>query len=422
LQRVWILIAPVIMAAAVPVIDAFAQTPSDAFASGTAAFERGDYEDALTQFERARAVGSQGPAVHYNIGVCQYSLGDYGQAGATFASLADDYPAMRGLALYNLGLVRLRQGRQDEARRTFERARRDGLDANVTRLAEAALSRLVRVEASEEPSTWLSLIDLSVGHDDNVALIDDTTLPAGLSVASAFTELVAVISGPLDSVPGFRFDGSAYAVRYNDTDQYDQTAVRLGAVYTWNSGAWRMEAGPHFTYSVINGDGFERRTGAGLRFRRNLSSSLRLGFDVVHDEVADIESQYAFVEGSRDRIGVTLDRYSDDGRFTVGYVLEENDRADPAVSPKRNSLSFRYRHTMSARWATDTLLAFRSSGYDELAGDRDETRTELGFGFTRDISRGWQVNGDYRWYDNDSNLDAYSYTRSRVVFGLTKNF
>ena len=92
------------------------------------------------------------------------------------------------------------------------------------------------------------------------------------------------------------------------------------------------------------------------------------------------------------------------------------------MSPTRNRLWFRYRYSASPEWAADVQLSLRSSSYDDLAVARDEDLTDIALGYIRRFSRGWQVNGRYRWSDNDSDVDIFSYSRSRLTVGLTKTF
>jgi tetratricopeptide (TPR) repeat protein len=423
MQRIIIVFILGYLTVSLPIAAASAEDSSSSFAAANKAFNEGEYGRALALFEAAREAGSSGPAIYYNIGVCHYRLGNYADAVRAFTNLARDYPAMRGLAQYNLGLVRLRQGRDHAARELFEQAKMDRKDAKVPRLAEAMLARMSSSKrTAEEAPTWISVADINVGHDDNVALIDESNLPAGQAVDSAFTEVVAVLSGPLSSEPGLRFDGSLYSIRYDDADDYDQTAVRLRGVYAWRNGSWEVEAGPQFGYSTLNGDGFEQRLGARLRARHDLGSSLTLGVHVVHDEINDAATQFAYVEGSQDAIGVSLDRYIGDGRLTFGYDIELNDRAGPGVSANRDRVSLRYRQVMSSKWTGDIGMAYRASTYDELAVTRNEDRAEFSLGLERVLAQGWQVRGNFRWYDNTSNVDLYSYTRSRLVVGLSKNF
>jgi tetratricopeptide (TPR) repeat protein len=405
---------------ALSVPEVTAQETSQSFAAGSTAFGEGDYLRALAHFQAARDAGMSGPAVHYNIGVSHYKLGNYREAEAAFRRVATDYPAMRALAQYNLGLALRKQGRESEAQSFFRQARQNSTDETLSRLADAMLTAGEPV-VTRRPPTWVSLVDVKLGHDDNVALRDEASLPAGQSVDSAFTELVAVVTGPV-SASRFHVDASAYSVRYGDAGEFDQNALHLRGAYRRTGDRWSMEAGPHFAYSTLDGDGFEKRFGVGLGVKRDLSTNLSVGIRVVHDEIDDGDARFAFVEGSRELLGVTLDRRGESYRLTFGYDLESNDREDPSVSPDRDRLWMRYRHAMNAHWATDIQVSYRSSAYDELEVTRDEDLTDLSLGLVRNLARRWQISMNYRWSENDSNVDAFSYTRNRFGLGLTRTF
>ena len=399
-----------------------AQDAETLFAAASAAFEDSDYLQALSLFEDARDAGIQGPSVHYNIGVCHYRLGDYARAETAFRTVADGYPAMRGLALYNLGLVRWRQDRDDEAAQLFSQARDDSGDQKVTQLAAAMLGRMRPTTQNTLSRRWRSMADINIGYDENVALIDEASLPAGQSVDSAFIELFGAISGRLTNIPDFRFDGSAYAVRYADASEFDQVALRLGGVYQWTAADWYIEAGPHLNRSTLDGDGFEQRLGADLRLWRALSSSTSLSIRFSHHEIDNVDSQFAFIGGSRDQLGVSWDRRARSSRLTLGYDLELNDRDNASVSPTRNRVWVRYRYSASPQWTADVQLALRSSSYDDLAVTRNEDLADLSLNYIRHLSDGWQLSGRYRWSDNDSNANLFAYSRNRLTIGLTKNF
>ena len=102
-RRDWRLLAATLLAlcGAIPAVG-HAQATST-FASAAAAFERGHYREALGLFQQARADGVDSPALHYNLGVCQYRVGDYPQAAITFQRLAERFPELRALAEYNRG-------------------------------------------------------------------------------------------------------------------------------------------------------------------------------------------------------------------------------------------------------------------------------------------------------------------------------
>ena len=125
--------------------------------SGKQAFADGDLDSALVYFETARDLGMKGPAVHYNIAVCQYRLGRYEDALETFGRIARDYPKMRGLAEYNMGLAQNRLGNVRSARQHFMLAYRQSTDDEKIRALAAGM-----LADTEEPlpSSWYGSIGL----------------------------------------------------------------------------------------------------------------------------------------------------------------------------------------------------------------------------------------------------------------------
>src|SRR5690606_9566114 len=210
-------LAAVAVAGAAPVeADLASGDSSEHFAAGSAAFSAGDYAKAAAEFEAAHAAGMSGPAVQYNSAVAYYRLGDFAQAADAFRAVAERYPQMGALAEYNLGLALLKQQRPDEAHAAFERARQGG-DPTIAALAARMLAREgddLR-DALRAPA-WVKLFDFAVGYDDNVALIEESSLPAGISTGSQLTEAFGLISGKLGPHEAVRLDASAYLVRYRD--------------------------------------------------------------------------------------------------------------------------------------------------------------------------------------------------------------
>lgn len=79
------------------------------------AYADGNYELALQYSEAIRRDGADGPAVLYNLAVCNFKLGRYDPSQTDFRLIAERYPEMRGLAEYNLGLIARRQSDVESA-------------------------------------------------------------------------------------------------------------------------------------------------------------------------------------------------------------------------------------------------------------------------------------------------------------------
>ena len=130
---------------------AAAAAAGQSWETGLDAFEAGDFETALETFESLRDAGLDGPAVHYNIAVCEYKTRRYREAEMTFAFIRDGYPTLAGLAEYNLGLVARKLNRPEQALTHFQRAydASEGDETLRTMAAEIRACSVIRRRASK---------------------------------------------------------------------------------------------------------------------------------------------------------------------------------------------------------------------------------------------------------------------------------
>lgn len=395
--------------------------PSAYFDAGSKAFSSGDYAGAAAAFEAARDAGMTGPAVEYNAGVSYYRLGDYSRAEDSFRKLAQSYPQMSALAEYNLGLALAKQERYDEARAAFERARAAG-DATIAALATAMLDRTAESPAPLPRSEWTKLLDFAVGYDDNVWLLEESSLPAEISTDSRLLEVFGLVSGRVGPRNAMRLDASAYVVRYADAPDFDQDAFRVGFAYLWEAGSWQLDAGSYYDYAVLAGSGFERRIGARLTAQYPLGETASMSFGYVHDDVGNVSADFRFVDGTRDRFSVGFEQRGQYGRLALGYARERNDRVGAHVSPSRHEIFAGYEHALTPDWSVEIQGLLRLSRYDRLAEPRDEDLSQLTVSATREFVSGWQLLGEYRIAENSSNVDLFSYDRNRFVLSLNRLF
>lgn len=402
-------------------------TASEAFAEGTAAFSAGDFEHALARFEAALAAGLDGPAVHYNIGVCLYRLGRYPQADAAFASIADRWPDMRGLAEYNLGLVALKQGESRRAERHFRAALASTDDETIVYLAREQLARGAQAPgapaAPQAPTDErLVLVDARLGYDDNVLMLaDEIRLPDGQSGESRFIEVWAQISDPLaDS--GFRFDGSVYALHYPEAETFDQNVLQVGFPYEWSIGAWRGEAGPQLGWTTFDGDVLDRRVAIDARASRDVGPGSTVELRFAHQEIGEGDSLYEFFAGDRTVLEVRLHLRGQHGRLTLSHGVERNDRVAATVSPRRTRWSVHYLYDVSAAWQMEMQASWRDSRYGKLAEPREEDLGEIDVFVTRVLPDDWFASAGVSLVDNDSNVSTADYRGRRMSIGVMKQF
>jgi len=396
---------------------AHGQDASALFAAGERAFAAGDYAAALQSFEAARAAGSRGPSSFYNIGVCQYRLGDFEAAEATFAALAAQFPAMRELAEYNRGLALRALGRIDDARVAFSRAR-ESSDAKIVALSNAQIDELGAPPVPPR-RRWRGYVAGGLGYDDNVALVDELLLAVPQSSSSPLVEALGVASRTF-AAP-LRIDVTGYAVRYSEADTFDQSALRVALIAQQSIGAWRLDVGPTVASTTLDGDEFERLVGVDVRLRRDVAERLSFETRVSYDDADAGDPQFAYLEGSRRQLRFALEHVAA-ARLRVGLDLERQDRADPGVSPSRQRWSVTYRKRFRSAWTGDARLSHRDSRYGDAEVPRDERLLELSLAATRDLSADWTLGAEYRWSDNDSTIPLFSYDTQRVQLSIGRTF
>ena len=395
---------------------------SEHFAAGSAAFKIGDNRRALEAFQAAIAAGSNGPAVHYNVAVCYYRLGEYARAEEAFRVLGQDFPQMKSLADYNIGLALVRLDQNAAAREAFEFASLAD-DDQIADLANAMLASLPGTETVSSSDAWIRLVDFRFGSDDNVALSDPLSLPAGLTTDSPFTELQLYVGGPLQAASAWRFDASAFLVEYPDASGFDQAGIYLSARHEHRAGNWRVFVRPQYGRTNLNGDGFEQYFGLSLRVEQQFSSvRTTFGIELSHDLVDEIESQFSYIDGDRSVLALRADKSFDRSRLVLDYRIQEDDRIGAGVSADRHQYRVRFIKPLTSVWTGEFQHAYRVSDYDRLSTPRKESRHQTGVRATRDFSSGWQIALRYLYADNDSNDSAFSYRRNRVSFGASKVF
>ena len=152
-----------------------------AFDAGKKAFEKGNYKEAVTQFEKAKKSGDRRVALHYNLGVSYYRLGDMTEAKRNFKIVSRNR-GMAALGHYNLGLVARKENDREAAISEFKKVLEISKDKKLIRLADQNLSEIYNYVG-----VWRGGVSARLGYDTNVTTAADGT-PAG---SSAFTTVGA---------------------------------------------------------------------------------------------------------------------------------------------------------------------------------------------------------------------------------------
>ncbi len=383
------------------------------FGEARVAFEAQDFSTALALYEQALALGMDGPAVHYNIGVAAYRSGALDRAERAFREVART-PAMAALAHYNLGLVSLQRGAQKEARRDFEIAARDAGDE---RLAALAARRLEELPPAPPPVSWSLYGRTGAGYDDNVALRSESIDSSGSGEDDAFAELL--LSASSSFARDWRVDAAVALLNYGDLDEFDQGAFSLGAARGFEPGGWYIEPGIYANYLTLGGDVYEQSAMASVRASRKFSGGRRLQAWLGATAV-DGEGDFSGLSGSRTDLGVRYEWSWQAWSFTAHARAENNDSDDEVFATSWAELGASAEWSLTTRWSFTAAAAqrrIRQPAQPDIEAWEDRRGTyRLGA-----IAKYWKQGQLFIRYEHERNaspIETYEYDRNWVAASI----
>jgi hypothetical protein len=410
---------------------------SNAFQLGVDAFKQGHYETAAAYFTAAHSAGVNTPALFFNLGSTQFKLGDYAAASESFAHIAND-PDWGALAQYNLGLVAERLndpvGAEQHYRAAFEIAQSD-------KLKQLAAAKLSVPTAQPTSDNWYGIASLAGGYDDNVVLLNDQSLTSVTHKEDYFAEALASASGYVsgDINRGWRTDLSAYYRGYTEQTDYDYGVASAGIAYSRIVDGSQWQLGGKTDAQFVGGDPYLiAGTLRGQWLRPIGSISVRVRNDVTY---VDGASNFGYLTGWQDRLGVQFYGKRLDTYLRVGYELELNDRRDDTTpteffsySPTWNRFYATLSHPVSDALDVDLRVEYQFSRYrdknvqtnppggalQEEARDDDRFTTSLRA--TYHAFAQWNVFGEYFYANNSSNFKEYEYENKQFVVGVERPF
>lgn len=400
---------------------AFAQTAEQSWRQAQQAFAASDYEVALEHFQAAKVAGQTGPAVDYNIGASQYKLGDYDAAKVTFTHLDRSYPKLRSLAQYNLGLIANKQAEKEQAVEHFRSSYYSaGDDKKLRALSSTMLRRLIgeRVVSAK----WFRGFSARAGYDDNVALVDDSAALSSLTTDSPFLQAFATLQGPYTSAIGFRFDSSAFLLRYADASDYNQLGLTVGAIYDYRYESVKLQFRAHVGATSLGGDAYDRNVKLSARITHQFDLANAISLRARHAEISAANDLFAGIEGSRQQLDLRYRWYADGHGFTATLGSEKNDRQDASLSPDRRTLDLRYAYAPERGWGLTIAGGSRTSDYTVATLGREETLRDLSAELNYRFASGWQASAYVSREDNDSDDPLYAYERNRISLGVFRFF
>lgn len=404
-----------------------------ALEAGIEAAERGDNEEALRHYHRARRAGLDSAALHHNMGSAYYRLGRHDEARAAFLRAAA-YPRMAPRSYYNLGRVAETVGDEAEALHWFRRAR----DAAAgDGLARKAADRLGIEYRPDKPYALYG--EVFGGYDSNprLASVDDLAERDREDdlLAGALLTGRRLLGG--DWRNGTMLVATAYADSHLDLDGQDLTLFDGGVGLNRRLGAWQTGYRANAYRLWLGGEGLLRGARGELRANRGLPGRYALRLRLRGESLSG-DDGFDYLTGTRAELRTRLSGNHGIWRWRATHTHERNDRDDLtvaadgdffSVSPLRHELALDLERYLFGPYTGELGIAWRDSRYpdnEERGGtvevQREDQRLELTLGLSRPLPGLATLRVEMRHRDNDSNFREFDYERTYVTLSLGKSF
>lgn len=411
-----------------PLIYAVGESDFDA---GVTLFNDAEYSEALIRFEAAEKAGMKEPKLYFNMGVCHYKLGQYRQARSAFLRSASS-SSLRDLSHYNIGLVEQAEGKDTQAQRWFQRVYDNTQDIRLKALAGSKLGVREGAASRSAEKNWFAGYSFNLGYDDN---IEDPALNGASGKGDNFLNAMVYASGVLQGSynEGVRLMAVGYLQKYQDVTVYDLGMLQLKLDKSFMSGPWKNAAGVGVEQMTLGTNDY-LRTGK-LRFlgEKALSTSDTLRLRYRYSDITSLNTAYDKLEGDRHQAEIRWQHKLPHKRFQASYEYEVNDRNDytgtttfSSYSPTRHTIDLRARFEPTPQWQLKGRLAYRNSRYADaniLASGarvtREDDQARAAIGISRKLGRTLTLDADYKYTDNSSNIDVYTYTRNVYSVGIS---
>jgi tetratricopeptide (TPR) repeat protein len=217
---------------------------------GEAYLEDGRPDEALTVLEALGAAAGPPPEharVRLLLGQTRLALGDVDGAAAEFEAVGDDPPGLRQIALYNLGVVRLRTGEHRAAQRALLAAAALDRETVTGRRAAALLAESSADRLFDPPKRWSLSGSAGFLYDDNVTS-SEADLSTGIGDAGMAFDVAS--SYRLLDRPTLRLEAGYdfYQSAYFDLGEFNQQIHGIDLDASRQFG--EVEAGIDYRYNL----------------------------------------------------------------------------------------------------------------------------------------------------------------------------
>ena len=413
-----------------PLETALGITPSISglqFDLGLAYYESGSYAKAEEQFADLVRKEPGNILARYYLGMCYFKEDRYGRALPPLLRSGEENASIRDNSWYFAGISHYKSGEPEAALSKLdyvaEKAASEKLRASARQWQEA-----IRTQQSRSARYNVS-VKLGLEYDDNVRLDPvnaDLGADAGDFVASVY------FSGQYKFVNTFRQKAgigySHYQTRHFDITEFDLVAGVLSLFYQerlTDNVYVSLRYDP--SYYLLDYEEYMQRHQLSPSFLLRLSetSGLRFSYDYTNSNYYADKGRSG--QGSRVGTEYFSQFFGDRAELTVGldYGVYDTDHPDFSRDELRTrvELALRLPEDFRLTLKAETERRHHDNVDSSSAVHRKDDRYGLGFALSRPLHYRWlEWELSYRYTDNESNIDAYSYDKNVTGLSLSAKF
>lgn len=407
------------------VTGASADVYEEGMALGRKRLEAKQYIEAADAFREALRDRPEDHRAALHLGIALMRAGDPEAESALKRALLLD-PADPETNL-QLGIYYLEKYIYDEARDFFEAAEELGRGTEKSSYAQMYIEML---DAGEREKRWELNISLGVQYDSNVILNnEDTPLPEGISDEADYRGIInlgASYTLSKTDTTNAAIGYSLYQSIHGDLTDFNVMAhsVSLGASRDVRENV-RLKGVYSFDYTYVGSEAFSQT--------HNIAPSVLIaeagGFVTALDyrlslntfEDSDIFPSNSDRTGNTNNIGISQVIPLGKLKSKLGYAFETAtaEIADYEYTGHGGFLDLTF--GLPQKITSDIYAEGLKKQYDDAA-DRDDTTYILSLSLKRPLTSRTGLNLSVLYINNDSSIDAYSYTRTITGIFYTAGF
>jgi len=404
--------------------NAYASAKSD-FEKGVTSFKSENYSTAIKSFRQAEKKGLKSASLYFNLGSSYYKNKQYKQSVIFFKKLSD-YPAMRAIAAFNIGLADKQMNRKKSAEKQFIWVIKNSNNKKLTTLARQQIKNIKGKKSIRKNSkAWSSYASLALGNDSNISVAPSgTALERSDSFATIFLKTSKLLTGSKSN--GWQAGADFYRFSYSTYNANSSTQYGAFIKKALKISDWKSKLITRLSKSTYGGSSYQTNLMLEAAGIKKLSKNNRFKLRFRYYDINSDNTVYDYLQGSKQQFRTELKRNTDNFKQRFYYELETNSRQDTATvsySPTRHTL--RAIHTIKTSrdidWGGE--LSYRQSNYPVIAsGSRDSTRWKYGLFAMYRFDKTTKLKARFVYTDNSSDSVIYDYDKNIISLNLSKLF